>query len=272
MAEQSKALTKYESVGNYLSSPAMRKALQDLLTGAVAPERVIRVLLGACRRNPALLECTPISLANAMIQAASLGLEVGDVLGTAYAVPFRNSRTGKKEAILIVGYKGLVELAYRHPQVLMIQAGVVVEGDKFSYELGSAGFAKHERANVLATAENITGAWATITYCKEDHVATAVHYMPRVELDAHRARSRAANEGPWVTDFPAMCLKTVTKGALVLAPKTREMIRALAVEIAAELGQPANGVFDVEAPAVDAESQPEPGPDNSPIRDEEIPE
>ncbi len=272
MAEQSKALTKYESVATYLQRADIRQTLGDLLKGAIAPERIVKILLGACRRNPALLECTLPSLAETMIQAASLGLEVGDVLGTAYAVPFRNSHTGKKEATLILGYRGLLELAYRHPQVLAIQAGVVAEGDEFSYELGSESFVKHRRSNIVATAENITGAWAAITYCKADHTATVVSYMPRVELDAHRARSRAANDGPWVTDLAPMCLKTVTKGALNLAPKTRDLMRALAVEAAAELGVSTDGIFDVEAPPVDAESEPATGPDSSPIRDEEIPE
>ena len=46
-----------------------------------------------------------------LVKAHPLTTVEYNILGTAYLVPYRNKRSGKLEAQLIVGYRGLIELA-----------------------------------------------------------------------------------------------------------------------------------------------------------------
>ena len=270
------ALTRYESVQTYLSSGRIYRALAEVMPRAIKPERVVRVLLGACQRNPELLECTPFSLAHSMLEGASLGFTPGDVLGYAYMVPYKNHKAGTKEATLIVGYKGLIQLAYQSPQVVAINGGVVCEGDEFEYELGARPTVKHRKGpEHLPSETNVTAAYAII------HLTGAswpiVEVLVRTEIDARRKRSRART-GPWFTDFGPMCQKTALRALLILAPKTTETEAAMARESAAEAGAGLEVTQDilpleVSVPTEDeVAADPQPAePDNSDIRDDEVP-
>src|SRR5207253_2755283 len=91
------------------------------------------------RRNPKLQECDPLSMLGAVVQALQLGLSPG-VLGLVYFVPF------KKEVQFILGYKGMIELAYRSERVLDVNAELVYEGDVFHPMKGSGPKIEHEDA------------------------------------------------------------------------------------------------------------------------------
>src|SRR5205807_1522745 len=88
-------------------------------------------------RNPQLWECEPYSLAGGMAQAAQLGLSFGP-LGHVYLVPFKQK--GNAVATFILGYRGMVELAYRSGNVKSVEANVVREGDHFEWRQGSRAF------------------------------------------------------------------------------------------------------------------------------------
>src|SRR5215475_6654259 len=86
-------------------------------------------------RNPQLWECEPYTLAGSMAQAASLNLNFGP-LGHVYLVPFKQ-KNGATWATFILGYRGMVELAYRSGAIKRIEANVVREGDAFLCRMGS---------------------------------------------------------------------------------------------------------------------------------------
>jgi recombination protein RecT len=54
-----------------------------------------------------------------------------------------------------------------------------------------------------------------------------VEVMPKAEVDQHRARSRAGQSGPWVTDYEAMALKTVVRKIFKYLPKAGEIHEAI---------------------------------------------
>lgn len=70
----------------------------------------------------------------ALMNAAQLGLEPNTPLGQAYLIPYNNR--GTMDCQFQIGYKGLLELAYRNPQMQIVSAQVVYENDTFEYELG----------------------------------------------------------------------------------------------------------------------------------------
>lgn len=95
---------------------------------------IMDVLL-TVRNNSALMDCTPQSIITAAMRAATLRLSVDAGSGQAYLVPF-NSKNGK-QATLIVGYRGLMQMAtrtgqYRYINTSPIYDGEVVEEDRIT--------------------------------------------------------------------------------------------------------------------------------------------
>src|SRR5262249_6407289 len=93
-------------------------------------ERFARIALTCALRKPEIGACSRQSFALAVMEAAQLGLELDSVSGMAYLVPFKGVVT------LIPGYRGLIQLAYRHPKVVEITPHLVYEGDEYDYREG----------------------------------------------------------------------------------------------------------------------------------------
>ena len=103
--------------------PEIRRALPAVLT----PERFTRMALSAINNTPELADCTPMSFIAALMNAAQLGLEPNTPLGQAYLIPYKNR--GVLECQFQLGYKGLIDLAYRTGQIQVVQAQTVREFD-----------------------------------------------------------------------------------------------------------------------------------------------
>lgn len=110
--------------------PEIRRALPAVIT----PERFTRMALSAINNTPELADCTPMSFIAALMNAAQLGMEPNTPLGQAYLIPYRNK--GTLECQFQLGYKGLIDLAYRTGQIQIIQAQAVREYDYFEYQYG----------------------------------------------------------------------------------------------------------------------------------------
>ena len=94
----------------------------------LTPDRMARLAIGCIRRNPKLAQADPITFLGALMQACVIGLEVDTPLGHCYIVPY------KSKASLIIGYKGMIELAYRSERVGYINCHVVFENETFASE------------------------------------------------------------------------------------------------------------------------------------------
>lgn len=198
----------------------IKKALPSVLT----PERFTRITLSALSTNPALSQCTPNSFLGAMMTAAQLGLEPNTPLGQAYLIPYRNH--GRLEAQFQLGYKGLIDLAYRSGEVSTIQAHAVYEKDEFDYELGLEPKLRHVPAKkdrgepvcFYAVFRTKDGGYGFEVMSAEDVRAHAQKY------------SKAYKNGPWQTNFEEMAKKTVLKRVLKYAPLKTEFVRAVAAD------------------------------------------
>nr|DAL05199.1 MAG TPA: RecT protein [Caudoviricetes sp.] len=228
------------------------KALPSVLT----PERFTRMVLTALSTNPKLRECTPKSFLGAMMQAAQLGVEPNTPLGQAYLIPYKNH--GTMECQFQLGYKGLLDLAYRSGEVTIIQAHEVYENDVFEYELGLEPKLRH----VPATGEKgaVTHYYAMF---KTKSGGYGFHVMSRAEVDSFAKKySQAYKKGystPWTTNFDEMAKKTVLKACLKYAPIKTEFTRALSTdetiktEIAADMTAAADETDYIEAEAVEVD-------------------
>jgi recombination protein RecT len=218
---------------------SQRQSIQQILPKHLSADRILKVALVAASRNPLLLECDAMSILRSVMSSSQLGLEPDGPLGSAYLVPFKN-KNGRMEAQLIVGYRGLIDLARRSGQIVSIEAHVVREKDKFECSFGLEPVLKH----VPDWSDDPGKQIAVYAVAKLKDGGVQAEVMTKHEVDAIRKRSRAGNFGPWVTDYEEMSRKTVVKRLAKYLPISVELSQALEVDNAADTGEMA--VMDVE--------------------------
>lgn len=223
------------SVLGWLTSPATQTQIARALPSKMDAGRFARILLTEVRKNPALLTSDPQSFMLAVLNFAGLGLEPGP-LGMAYLTgPFRNNKTGRKEVVPIIGYKGLCDLAYRSGTIDYIDAIAVHEGEPFRVMRGSDQRIDHEELAEYQDAPVV--AYYAIAFPRGGGRAVFELMWPK-DVEAIHARSRAKDSGPWQTDYEAMAKKTVIRRMLNRG-KVRlsvEVAQAIAEDEATELG------------------------------------
>ena len=238
------------------SKPTMQQYIKQMegeikkaLPSVITPERFTRIVLSALSTNPKLAQTTPQSFLGAMMTAAQLGLEPNTPLGQAYLIPFKNH--GILECQFQLGYKGLIDLAYRSGEVSVIQAQVVYSNDDFSYSFGLNPELKHIPAK--SDRGDAIGVYAMFR-TKDGGYGFEVMSMDDVRAHA-RKFSKAYGNGPWQTNFEEMAKKTVLKRVLKYAPLKSDFVRGMAQDetIKTELSEDMYSVPGVVIEAEDVE-------------------
>ena len=194
------------------------KALPSVLT----PERFSRMMLTAVSSNPKLQQTTPQSFLGAMMTAAQLGVEPNTPLGQAYLIPYRNK--GVLECQFQLGYKGMIDLAYRSGEVSVIQAQTVYENDTFEYALGL----EPKLTHVPVREDRGEPIYFYGVFRLKDG-GYGFEVMSVEDVRAHAKRySKSYSNGPWQTNFEEMAKKTVLKKTLKYAPLKSDFVRAVA--------------------------------------------
>lgn len=198
-------------------SGEIAKALPSVMT----PERFTRIVLSTLSSNPKLAQCTPNSFLASMMTAAQLGVEPNTPLGQAYLIPYRNH--GTMECQFQIGYKGLIDLAYRSGEVTLVQAHEVCENDDFTYSFGLNPDLHHIPAD--GDRGNVTHYYAI---WKGKNGGFGFEVMSREDVEKHGKRfSKSYNNSPWQTNFDEMAKKTVLKKALKYAPMKTDFVTAV---------------------------------------------
>lgn len=211
-----------------------RHQIASALPKHVSPDRMIRLACTEFSKNPLLQKCTPVSVFGSIIQASQLGLEIG-VNGQAYLVPYFNKKANAYECQLIPGYKGLIALARRSGEVSSIETHIVYARDDFDLVLGIESSVKH-----VPFLEGDRGA-PRLVYGVAKFKDGGYHFewMPLTEVDRIRSRSKAANSGPWVTDYDQMVRKTLIRRMANYLPMSIELSNAIQVGDSADAGHKA---------------------------------
>lgn len=202
--------------------PEIRRALPAVLT----PERFTRMALSAINNTPELANCSPMSFIAAMMNAAQLGLEPNTPLGQAYLIPYKNK--GVLECQFQLGYKGMIDLAYRSGQILTIQAQVVREFDQFAYQYGLDSKLVHIPAD---------GDRGEVIYIyglfKLKNGGYGFEVSNKADMDSFAERyskTYASKFSPWQSSYEDMAKKTVIKRALKYAPVSSDFQKALSLD------------------------------------------
>jgi recombination protein RecT len=108
----------------------------------MTPNEFLVKSLNAVKKTPKLLEATPSSLFGSILYFAEIGLPFNTPEQFGYIIPYTNRNVC--EATPIIGYKGLIEIAYRNPKMKSIRIQAVYENDDFEYSYGTEEFIKHK--------------------------------------------------------------------------------------------------------------------------------
>lgn len=221
----------------------LKPQLSMALPKHLPADKLIRIAITACQKNPTLLECVPVSILGSIMQCAQLGLVPDGVMGEAYLVPYFNTRKNRYEAQFQIGYKGIRKLINNTGDIDTFLPQVVYEGDIFEYNLADAKVKRHERTEQTA-------------YGKPTHFYTVVRWksgaqetwvMPKAEVDHirdsfsqayKRAVKNKQEDTPWVAHYEAMGMKTVMRRHGKYLPLSAEVQHALALDEAADAGMP----------------------------------
>jgi recombination protein RecT len=234
------------SEGQMTVADQKREARRALVDGAVDRAMVVAashvsrdqfagLVLGAIAKTNNLDQVTGASLALCLMTCAQLGLEPNTPLGHAYLIP--RFVKGVYECTLILGYKGLLELARRSGTIATMDARVVFKGEVAKVTGGTNGLRiEHEidldldRGGVKAAnaAQRIRGAYATIV-TKDGATYTEYITVSQIEERRKRGASGKGTTTPWDTDYLAMARKSAVRALLMsgLVPLSAEVVEAI---------------------------------------------
>lgn len=231
VVQQVKAATVIDVVRSKKFQAQMALALPKSMTA----DRLTRIVMTECRKAPALLKCAPESFYGAVLQCAALGLEPGSALGHCYLLPFGNGKDkqGRPNAQLIIGYRGMIDLARRSGQIVSLSAYCVHEQDTFNYKLGLDPDIEHIPASV-ADRGKVTHVYA-VAKLKGGGVQFEV--MSRAEIEAVRKTSKAGTSGPWASHWDEMAKKTVIRRLFKYLPVSIEAVRAVEIDEKSDRGE-----------------------------------
>lgn len=214
------------------------------------PNRLLTIAFNTIVYDDKLVQCTPESLIGGCFEALKLGVALGGPMQEAWLIPFRNSKINALEATFIVGFQGYRNILDRGRGVIDVHPRAVYAGDEFDLAYGTPRDKIVHRPHWMIAKEK-GQLVAVYAIANLRGGGQQIEVMPRAEVDAHRARSRAKDSGPWVTDYDAMTLKTVIRKIAKYLPKSNELLaRALDLDDKADRGVPQD--FDLEGLVIPA--------------------
>ena len=233
MSTQVTQRKKLETIKDFMNSPEIVKKIHAAAPKHLTGERLAQVAMTEINRNPALAKASPISFVGAIMQCGALGLEPSGSLGHAYLIPFGNGKDsqGRPNIQLIIGYRGMLDLAKRSGQISSISARAVHENDDFNYSYGLEETVHH----IPASGErgDLTHVYA-VARMKDGGVQFEV--MSVFDVEKVKKASKASASGPWVTYYEEMAKKTVIRRLFKYLPISIEMQKAVTIDEQGDAG------------------------------------
>lgn len=187
------------------------------LPPSMSPAYFSRCCWSHLTANTDLLECDLPTVMRSFITIAQLGLVPESVTGQAYVVPYG------KTAQPIIGYRGLMQLAFRSGQIANIDAQIVREGDDFSFNYGRNADLKH--VPMFDDSRPVTHYYACATTKSGGFVFVVMSYDQMQDFKKKFCKT-TSNKSPWNSDFDAMAKKTCIRRLATFLPMSTEMVTA----------------------------------------------
>jgi recombination protein RecT len=195
------AITTYDQTRSLLRSEEARKRFEEILGDKDKAQAFLASVLSVVYQSNNLSQCDPQTVMFAAMKAATLDLPVEPNLGQSYIIPY------KSKATFQIGYKGIIQLALRTQQYLIINATEVYEGEEIKQNrltgvISLNGKRSSDKIIGYASYFKMKSGYEHYLYMTvEDLVAYAKRYSPSYNY----------NDTLWHTNFDAMAKKTVLK-------------------------------------------------------------
>ena len=200
------------TIKDYMSAPAVQQKMQEMLVEPSMIRQFTTSVISIAGADELLATAEPRSLFNACLTAASLNLPINKNLGFAHIIGYKNTKKGITEAQFQLGARGFKELAQRSGQYKYINQGDVRDGElkgrnrltgeiEFNWETDDA---KRLKLPIVGY----------FSYIQLNNGFNSTLYMSKDEVTDHGkkySQSFKRGFGPWVDNFEAMALKTVSK-------------------------------------------------------------
>jgi len=197
------------------SLPQLGTSIPEAYRRYLTPDYIVRLTTTYLRANPNLLKCTPVSIVRAVFDASQRGLVLDSTLGHAYLVPFQIGDTGRYEATLMLGYRGLIKEAWNSAKILC-EAFIVYANDTFEVQFGLEPKLNHIPA--LQERGEWVAVYSILTY---PDGRRQFDVMNKGEVLAHRdhySKGWKKTDSAWLTAELEMAKKTCVRRPLKYAP------------------------------------------------------
>lgn len=249
LALQKTPLRQVTDVRSLLMNEQARTQLEAVAAKHMNPERMMRVVANAIRTTPKLQQCDPMSFLGALMQCAALGLEPNTILGHAYMIPFdRNKKIKSKndqgreveqwvkvaEVQLVIGYKGLIDLARRSGHITSLSANIHYADDElWEYEEGTEAKLRHRPGPLEGDKKH---AYAIAKFKDGGHAYVVLPWSHIIKIrDASQGYQTAKKAGklaetPWVKHEDEMAKKTAIRALAKYLPLSVEFMGAMEID------------------------------------------
>lgn len=217
---------------------ANKGTLVALLPRHFDAERMLKLAMGALRTTPKLANASLSSLMGSVVTCAQLGLEPNTPLGHAYLLPFDKREkqgnqwvTTETQVQVIIGYKGMLDLARRSGQIVSIAAHEVCENDDFRFAYGLDEELFHRPS--MKDRGVVTGFYAVAKLVGGGHSfefmgCTEVNSIRDKAAEKNRAKKDSSGRpiitGPWADNYIEMGRKTVLRRLFKYLPISIESL------------------------------------------------
>jgi recombination protein RecT len=204
--ERAKQETSIAKITKYLDSDIVKARFAGVVGDRNAMSYISSVMI-TVKESKQLQECHPESIYTSALRAATLKLSTDPSTGQAYMVPF------KGRATLVVGYKGLYDMAVRTGKYRYINVGPIYEG-QIVEENQITGF---HSISGQRTGDKVIGWIGAFEMNPERGQMTGfgkTFYMTVEEIHAHAkaySKSYEYKDSPWQKETPKMERKTVMR-------------------------------------------------------------
>lgn len=220
-------ITPVQRLKNSLNAESVQEQFKNALADS-APLFVASVI-DIYSSDKSLQECEPGAVIAEALKAATLKLPINRNLGFAHLIAFKVK--GKPTPQMIIGYKGLIQMAMRTSEYRYLNADVVYEGELRGFDkLTGQIYLDGEK-----TSDEIVGYFAYLELL--NGFSKGVYWTKKQVEDHGKKHSRAFSSSfsPWQTDFDSMAIKTVLRNLITKwGIMSVEMLGAVDRDIEAE--------------------------------------
>lgn len=176
------------------------------LPKGMAPEKFVAAVSSAIQKTPDLLLCDPHSVILAAYEAADLGISLSPALQLGYLIPYA------KVCQFQLGYRGMIQLAYRTKLIENFFAEVVYTKDQFDRQLAPKRNLFHAPSkDGDRTKEHAIGSYALVQFKSDEDGRPGYlefEYLTRDQIEKHRNHSKQPNSMMWNTFWEEAWRKT----------------------------------------------------------------